>query len=230
MPLHPTWTELLVRLLLTLAAGFVIGWNREVRGHSAGLRTTLLVCLAASVAMMQMNLLLPVDGKAQGSFAVLDLMRLPLGILTGVGFIGGGAILKRGSLVVGVTTASTLWMATVVGLCLGGGQVVLGVAATAVTVVVLAAFKYIERRMPRLRRGVLAITERLADVPVPVGPAQLGDAKVQVLERAWDAERSQLRSRYQVRFRVSEEALLQHLAQLSSAPTITRLSWTLSAE
>jgi len=53
---------------------------------------------------------------------VMDLMRLPLGILTGVGFIGGGAIFKKGDLVTGVTTAATLWMVTVIGLCLGGGQ------------------------------------------------------------------------------------------------------------
>ena len=53
-------------------------------------------------------------------------MRLPLGILTGVGFIGGGAILKKGGSITGVTTAATLWIATVIGLCLGGGQLALG--------------------------------------------------------------------------------------------------------
>jgi MgtC family len=52
-------------------------------------------------------------------------MRLPLGILTGVGFIGGGTILKRGDLVTGVTTAATLWLVTVIGLCFGGGQLAL---------------------------------------------------------------------------------------------------------
>ena len=65
-------------------------------------------------------------GKAPDSFVVLDLMRLPLGILTGVGFIGGG-ILKRGDSIQGVTTAATLWFVTVIGLCFGGGQNELGV-------------------------------------------------------------------------------------------------------
>jgi putative Mg2+ transporter-C (MgtC) family protein len=64
------------------------------------------------------------------SFVMNDLMRLPLGILTGVGFIGGGAILRRDNIVVGVTTAATLWLVTVIGLCLGGGQLGLGIAAT----------------------------------------------------------------------------------------------------
>jgi putative Mg2+ transporter-C (MgtC) family protein len=60
-----------------------------------------------------------------------DLMRLPLGILTGVGFIGGGAILHRANLAQDVTTAATLWPATVVGLCVGGGQIPLGLVANA---------------------------------------------------------------------------------------------------
>jgi hypothetical protein len=71
--------------------------------------------------MIQVKLLLPVSGKTSESFSVLDLMRLPLGILTGMGFIGAGAIVKRGSLVHGLTTAATLWFATVLGLCFGDG-------------------------------------------------------------------------------------------------------------
>jgi putative Mg2+ transporter-C (MgtC) family protein len=106
---------------LTIAAGGLLGAERSKTGHAAGLRTTLLVSLAASVAMIQMNLLLPTNGKPPDSYAVMDLMRLPLGILTGVGFIGAGAIVHNNELVVGVTTAATLWFATVVGLCMGGG-------------------------------------------------------------------------------------------------------------
>jgi putative Mg2+ transporter-C (MgtC) family protein len=88
-------------------------------------------CLAASLAMIQVNLLLPLAGRGTDSFVMNDLMRLPLGILTGVGFIGGGAILRRDDIVVGLTTAATLWLATVVGPCLGGGQLSLRAAATA---------------------------------------------------------------------------------------------------
>src|SRR5437016_13381340 len=106
MPLEPTLTDIALRLLMTMLAGAIIGFNRGARGHAAGFRTTILVCLAASVAMIQTNILLPLSGKTQGSFAVMDLMRLPLGILTGVGFIGGGAILKKGDMVAGVTTAA----------------------------------------------------------------------------------------------------------------------------
>ena len=90
-----------------MLAGAIIGLNRGARGHAAGFRTTILVALAASVAMIQANILLPLGGKQPDSFAVMDLMRLPLGVLTGVGFIGGGAILRKGGSITGVTTGAT---------------------------------------------------------------------------------------------------------------------------
>lgn len=128
------------------------------RGHAAGFRTTILVGLAAAVAMIQINILLPVSGKTAKSFAVMDMMRLPLGILTGVGFIGGGAILRKGDLVTGVTTAATLWLMTVIGLCLGGGQLLLGSVATVLAVPTLRALKWVDFVMPREHRARLAVT------------------------------------------------------------------------
>src|ERR1043166_3816072 len=102
MPLHPSLTDLVVRLLCTLIAGAIIGYNRGEHGKAAGLRTTMLVCLAASISMLLVKLLLPLPGRAPDAFVTTDLMRLPLGILTGVGFIGGGAILRRRDIVTGV--------------------------------------------------------------------------------------------------------------------------------
>jgi putative Mg2+ transporter-C (MgtC) family protein len=84
------------------------------------------------------------------------------GILTGVGFIGGGAILKRGDLVAGVTTAATLWMMTVIGLCLGGGQFGLGIAATLLGVFTLWALKWLDLRIPRDQHTTLVIQADLA--------------------------------------------------------------------
>src|SRR5262245_42274689 len=125
------WPEISLRLALAVAAGALIGANRTEHGRPVGLRTVLLVCIAAAVSMIQANLLLATAGNADDSFVGIDVMRLPLGILTGMGFIGGGAILRRGDLIVGVTTAATLWLVTVIGLAFGGGQLGLGVAATA---------------------------------------------------------------------------------------------------
>jgi putative Mg2+ transporter-C (MgtC) family protein len=167
---HPTWGDIALRLLLTMVAGAVIGFNRGAKGQAVGLRTTILVGLAASVAMIQANVLLSVAGKASDSFVEMDLMRLPLGILTGVGFIGGGAILKRDDLVKGVTTASTLWVMTVNGLCLGGGQIVLGTAATLLSVLTLWALKWLDVRMAREQRARIVIDSDLSGSPIDEFP------------------------------------------------------------
>ena len=157
MPLHPGLPDLALRVLLTLVAGLLIGINRGERGHAAGLRTTTLVCLAASVSMIQMNLLLPVAGKGPDYFSVMDIMRLPLGILSGMGFIGAGAILRKGDIVSGVTTAATLWLVTVIGLCFGGGQLWLGVAATVLAWLVLDVMKRFDLAITRERKTLLVI-------------------------------------------------------------------------
>jgi putative Mg2+ transporter-C (MgtC) family protein len=153
-----TWPEIALRLFLTILAGTLIGINRGEHGRPAGLRTTLLVCLAASPAMIQTNLLLGTAGKYPDSFVTLDLMRLPLGILSGMGFIGGGVIIKRDNLIMGVTTAATLWFVTVLGLCFGGGQIALGLTALAIGMIVLSGLKWLEVWFPQDRQGTLNLT------------------------------------------------------------------------
>lgn len=167
MSLTPSWTDIAIRLALTMLAGAIIGLNRGARGHAAGFRTTILVTLAASVAMIQANILLTSGGKTPDSFSVMDIMRLPLGILTGVGFIGGGTIVRKGDLVTGVTTAATLWLVTVIGLCLGGGQLVLGVVATLLAVITLWILRWVDRIIPREHRARVVVA---------------GDSSWQVLE------------------------------------------------
>ena len=136
MPIVVTWPDITLRLTLAIVAGGLIGLNRGEHGHPAGLRTTLLVCLAACLSMIQTNILIASAGRPADSFVMMDVMRLPLGILSGMGFIGGGVILKRENLVLGVTTAATLWFVTVLGLCFGGGQIALGIVASLIGMIV----------------------------------------------------------------------------------------------
>jgi putative Mg2+ transporter-C (MgtC) family protein len=170
VPLHLEWSAVILRLALSALASAAIGLNRGEEDRPVGLRTTMLVTLAAAVAMIQVNLLLPISGKPAGSFVVMDLMRLPLGILSGMGFIGAGAIVRRRNLVQGVTTAATLWFATVMGLCFGGGQIGLELVALALAVFVLWPLKWAERRVGRQRRGNFSIT---TDTANPVDQAVL---------------------------------------------------------
>jgi putative Mg2+ transporter-C (MgtC) family protein len=159
MPLTLSWEQIAFRILLASIASLLIGLNRDEKGHPAGIRTTMLVCLAATLAQLQANMLLPTAGKTLSSFSVLDLERLPLGILSGIGFIGAGVIVKRdNNIVSGVTTAATIWFVSVLGLLFGGGQLWLGSAATVIAIVVLWLVKPLEKRIPRDHTASLCLT------------------------------------------------------------------------
>jgi putative Mg2+ transporter-C (MgtC) family protein len=157
MPPTVEWSDLLVRLVLALVAGTALGLNRTERGMTAGLRTTLLVTLAAAISMIQVNLLLGTEGKRPASFSSMDPMRLPLGVLTGMGFIGAGAIIRKGNRISGVTTAATLWIATILGLCFGAGHHGVGILALATTLVILLVLKRLELSLPQEQRGTLTV-------------------------------------------------------------------------
>jgi putative Mg2+ transporter-C (MgtC) family protein len=157
MPFTLTWSDIALRLACTLIAGILVGIDRDERGKAAGMRTNVLVCLAASLSMILANGMLGTTGRNAGSFSVLDLMRLPLGILSGMGFIGAGAILRKGDMVLGVTTAATLWMVTMLGLCFGAGKILLGAISLLLTLLTLWGLKVVERHLLQEHRGTLCV-------------------------------------------------------------------------
>lgn len=229
MPLTLSWTEISIRLVLTVIAGCLFGLDRGKHGRAAGLRTTLLVCLAASVAMLQANLLLGTVGKASSSFVVLDLMRLPLGILSGMGFIGAGAIVRRDSLVLGVTTAATLWFVTVVGLCLGGGQLVLGSVAALLGVTVLWVVKRLEDRMRQDHRSTLFLDlEAVGPTDEEIRAVLLEDGCRIAASKVAYSDRAQRREiNFDVRWRGphQENKIPRSLTALAQQPGVRRLEW-----
>lgn len=167
MPLTITWIDVAIRLGLALIAGALVGFNRGEKGKPAGLRTTTLVCLAAALTMVLTNMLIHTTGKTSDSFVQLDMMRLPLGLLTGVGFIGAGTIVRTKSDVQGVTTAATLWFVTIMGLCFGAGKLGTGGAALGLTLFVLWGMGWLEAWLLQARRGTLRVL--LAPSPEAAG-------------------------------------------------------------
>jgi putative Mg2+ transporter-C (MgtC) family protein len=149
--------EVALRLILTFLAGAIIGINRSERGRAAGFRTTILVCLTASASMVLGNQLLGTTGRPFNSFVTMDVMRLPLGILTGMGFIGAGAILHRANMVTGVTTAATLWFTTLMGFCFGAGEFLLGGWMLGLGVFVLWCMQWIEARWKQQQDATLMV-------------------------------------------------------------------------
>jgi putative Mg2+ transporter-C (MgtC) family protein len=231
MPITIDWPEIILRLALAIIAGTLLGLNRTERGMAAGLRTTLLVCLAAAVSMIQVNLLLDTAGKPTGSLVTLDLMRLPLGVLTGMGFIGGGAIRRRGSRVRGITTAATLWFATILGLCFGGGQHGLGLIALVLGIIILGAMRRLEAVVPQEHRGTLSLSlgedgpgdEEIRTI------LESGDLKVASWDttytRKGDAVRRQLRCEVHWHAWATAPTVPQCIRKLVGMPGIRVVRW-----
>lgn len=154
-----TPTEMFVRILAAFVAGFLLGWEREVRGRPAGLRTTILACVASAIAMIVSEALFTASAAAAGGGSWRpDPARLGAGILTGIGFLGGGTILRHENFVRGVTTAATLWFATVLGLAFGSGQLLLGVAGVLVALVTLLLLGGVEKHIRADLYATLSVT------------------------------------------------------------------------
>ena len=138
--------ELVTRLLTAALLGSVLGFEREIRQKSAGLRTNILIAIGSALfTLMSYEL----AGEAQGA----DPGRLAAQIVTGIGFLGAGAIMRTDSGVHGLTTAATVWVNAAVGVAAGGGEFHLAFIATAVTVAVLLVLQPLESAIDR-RWGV----------------------------------------------------------------------------
>ncbi len=144
-----TVAEMLLRLALAFAAGLIVGWDRESHGRPAGLRTNILVCVASAVAMMVSEMVLvETAGSPAAGAARADPARLGAGILTGIGFLGAGTILRHENFVRGVTTAASLWFLTVLGLAFGSGFFALGAMGLALALITLYLLPRLERWIP----------------------------------------------------------------------------------
>ena len=142
-------TDVLVRLLLAIACGAVLGFEREWRNHSAGLRTHILVCLAAAVLAV---IALDVSRTSlfDGSIR-MDPMRLIEAVTNGVAFLAAGMIAFTRGRVVGLTTGAGLWLAGVVGLAAGLGLWQIAVLTTVAALVVLSLLRTVEKVVPPLK-------------------------------------------------------------------------------
>jgi putative Mg2+ transporter-C (MgtC) family protein len=129
------------RLVLAVIIGGLIGFEREVQRRSAGLRTHILVSLGSCLIMLTS---LYVFDIYKGS-AALDPARIAAGVITGIGFLGAGAIIRSGEVVKGLTTAASLWLVAGIGLGIGCGFYMASLVTAILTIVVLFFLKRLER-------------------------------------------------------------------------------------
>ncbi len=132
--------EVFLRLTLSCVLGGVIGYERQSRRKSAGLRTNMLVCLGSCLVMLLSTAIYQgVEGRTNA-----DPARLAAQVVSGIGFLGAGAIMKEGLTVTGLTTAACLWVVAGVGLATGGGYYTAALLATGLVFVTLGALSRID--------------------------------------------------------------------------------------
>jgi putative Mg2+ transporter-C (MgtC) family protein len=139
--------EMLVRLLAGLVAGALIGYERSFHGRPAGFRTHALVCMASSLLML-VTVYEAHWVRAVSDSVRLDPTRMAQGIMTGIGFLGAGAIIKEGLSVRGLTTAASIWITAAIGILAGIGFYFPLIASVLLTLGVLSLFRWIEALMP----------------------------------------------------------------------------------
>ncbi|HJU89248.1 MAG TPA: MgtC/SapB family protein [Gemmatimonadaceae bacterium] len=142
--------DLLAKLLLAVVLGGVVGLERELSGKPAGLRTNILICLGSAILMdLSTRISVLADGTRVG-----DPARLAAQVVTGIGFLGAGTILQARGVVVGLTTAATIWVVAAIGLTVGAGAYVEAVGATLLVAVVLVGLRKAERSLLTRRRSI----------------------------------------------------------------------------
>jgi len=138
---------MLTRISFSILMGFGLGLERELTNKFAGLRTHILVCLGSCVFTILSIYAFPMAVDSSNPQAFGDPARIAAQILTGIGFIGGGTVLRHGSSVYGLTTAATLWVAAAIGMACGAGMLELSFITTLLSVVVLVLIRLFERNV-----------------------------------------------------------------------------------
>lgn len=170
--------ELLIRLVVGTLLGGVIGYERDVHGRPAGLRTHLIVALASTTFMLVSTHFVYFQHYGRDDLVTVDSSRIAASVVTGIGFLGGGAILRTGVTVQGLTTAAGLWLVAAIGLSAGAGMYVVSAAATLFGVVALAVLRRFEHKDDRLLRRKISMVLSEGGPPLSAILAALAGAGV----------------------------------------------------
>jgi putative Mg2+ transporter-C (MgtC) family protein len=154
----------LAKLLLATVLGGAIGLEREMAGKPAGLRTNILICVGAAL-FTQLSVDIAQIGYAHDGRPFGDTTRIAAQIVSGIGFLGAGAILHGEGAVVGLTTAATVWVVAAIGTAVGAGAFIDATGGTALIMLVLVGLRPFEQRLAAKRRRVRATLRVKPGVP-----------------------------------------------------------------
>lgn len=187
----------IARLLLAAFLGGLIGFERDVHGRPAGLRTNLLVSMGSAIFVILSEYIslsgAPIEG---GLVRTSDPARIAAQVVTGIGFLGAGAIIKEGLTIRGLTTAACLWIVAGIGMAAGAGYYAVAIAATVISLVSLVGLSYFERFYPKdSYRKLTIITTIDADLSKIIDTVKNKNLKIILFsfERNYDAGTTILR-------------------------------------
>ena len=217
------YLEMLWRLLAALAAGGIVGLERSYRGRAAGFRTHALVCVASSLLMLVTVYESHWFNTAAAARVVIDPTRMAQGIMTGIGFLGAGVIVKEGLTVRGLTTAASIWITAAIGILTGIGFYFAAGLGTVATLGTLSVFRWIEGKMPaefyanfliRFRRANVMPEEDLRRLITEHG-FSVANMSYRIADQGQEFE-------YQMVLRTLHAANVQNLsARLAAEPSVT---------
>lgn len=162
--LHLDNSVMVLRVFLAVGLGAALGIEREIDNQPAGFRTHILVCLGAALfGLISIHAFAPFEATRNSTDVQIDVTRVASQVVVGVGFLGGGAILKYGASIRGLTTAASMWVAAAIGLAVGVGYYWAAVAVTVAALVSLTGFRQLRSWIRRrFGRRAETITFRLA--------------------------------------------------------------------
>lgn len=219
------YAEFLGRLVLAALLGGVVGLEREIHGRPAGIRTYLILSLGTALLMVLSEyLLVSYHGKYPGLGLQGDPGRIAGQAITGIGFLGAGVIIRYQDTIRGLTTAACVWLVCSVGLAVGAGFYVVGVAVTLLTLLALIGLKALEQRMRKDWFEDLEVVS--TDLPGQITLvksliAQHGfEVTASGLRR--DAEKKELKATFQVKVRAvqPQREILQDLLALEGVKEV----------
>lgn len=154
--------DLATKLVLSVLAGGAIGFERQIAGKPAGLRTNILICVGSALLMdLSINI-----GMIDGGPRTGDPGRIAAQVITGIGFIGAGTIMQSRSGITGLTSAATIWVVAAIGLTVGAGFFLEAMGATFAVMLVLAGLGALEHRLLRARRSLSATVRTRPGTPL----------------------------------------------------------------
>lgn len=218
--------EIFLRIGLAMLIGGIIGTEREYTHRPAGMRTHMLVALGACAVMCTSQLIFA-QYRAYG--AVPDPARLSAQVITGMGFLGAGTIIKEGASIKGLTTAASIWATACLGIAIGGGYYVLALAGAGGMLITLIVFEWLQTKLLHSRLGLLhfsllcrdvAGTLALVSALAAAGDAVVTSVKVDELEESY-------RISFKADFggRRSSERVQSFLSELSMDPQVSSIAY-----